>query len=45
MPAVVKPKPECRNCGAILSHPLSRCPRCGKRSLANLLFAGWGQKH
>jgi primosomal protein N' len=42
---VVKPKPDCRHCGAVLEHPLSRCPRCGKRSLLNLVLGGFGKKY
>ena len=45
MPGVVKPKPECRHCGAVLVHSFSRCPRCGKRSLVNLFLRGWGQRY
>ncbi|MET0751304.1 MAG: hypothetical protein ABWZ43_09605 [Solirubrobacterales bacterium] len=45
MPGVVKPKPECRHCGAVLEHSFSRCPRCGKRSLLNLFLRGWGQRY
>jgi predicted Zn-ribbon and HTH transcriptional regulator len=42
---IVKQKPECRHCGAVLDHALSRCPRCGKRSWLNLFFRGWGQRY
>jgi predicted amidophosphoribosyltransferase len=42
VPAIVKPKPACANCGATLRYSLSRCPRCGKRSWRNL-FRGMGR--
>ena len=42
---IVKPKPECRHCGAVLEHSLDRCPRCGKRSWLNLLFGGLGKRY
>jgi len=45
MAQIVKPKPECRHCGAVLAHRLSKCPRCGKRSWANLVLSGHGQRY
>ena len=45
VPAIVKQKPECRHCGAVLSHTLSKCPRCGKRSWANLFLGGLGRRY
>ena len=45
MAGIVKPKPECRHCGAVLEHTLSRCPRCGKRSWLNLLLGNRGQRY
>jgi tRNA(Ile2) C34 agmatinyltransferase TiaS len=45
MPGVVKHKPECRHCGAILDHSLQRCSRCGKRSWLNLIFGGVGRRY
>ncbi|HEY7267476.1 MAG TPA: hypothetical protein VH501_07250 [Solirubrobacterales bacterium] len=38
MPNVVKPRPACRHCGATLQHALSRCPKCGRRSLLSLIM-------
>ena len=45
MSAVVKPKPECRHCGNVLSHSLARCSRCGKRSWLNLILGGVGRRY
>jgi len=45
MTSIVKPKPDCRHCGAVLPHTLSKCPRCGKRSWANLLFSALGRRY
>jgi RNA polymerase subunit RPABC4/transcription elongation factor Spt4 len=41
MKAVVAQKPACRRCGATLERSLSRCPRCGRRSLFGLLLPRW----
>ena len=41
-PGIVKQRPWCRNCGTQLRWALSRCPKCGRRSWANLL-AGFKQ--
>jgi len=38
MSGVVPQKPHCRHCGATLEHSLSKCPRCGRRSLLNLFL-------
>jgi tRNA(Ile2) C34 agmatinyltransferase TiaS len=35
---IVKQKPACRHCGATLEHRWSRCPRCGRRSLLDLIL-------
>jgi hypothetical protein len=45
MKAIVKQKPSCRHCGAVLTHSLARCERCGKRSWFSVFFGGVGKKH
>ena len=45
MPSIVKHKPECRHCGAILDHTLQRCPKCGKRSWLNLILGSTGRRY
>jgi hypothetical protein len=38
MKGVVAHRPACRHCGATLEHSLSKCPKCGRRSLLSLLL-------
>jgi ribosomal protein L40E len=38
MKGVVPQKPACRHCGATLEHSISKCPKCGRRSLLSLLL-------
>jgi ribosomal protein L40E len=41
--AVVAQKPACRHCGATLEHSISKCSKCGRRSLLNLLLPRRGK--
>jgi RNA polymerase subunit RPABC4/transcription elongation factor Spt4 len=38
MKSVVKQRPACRHCGATLEHSISKCPKCGRRSLLSLVL-------
>jgi ribosomal protein L40E len=40
---VVRQKPACRHCGATLEHTISKCPKCGRRSLLSLLLPRRGK--